>query len=151
MGSQAEPGNQENHSFHSTILAFLGFLRQPLYPGVSVIIAADPLRTRYRTMEVSLFRRAVQITDGKNEFVLPWDMVVPVEGQEKDRPYWFTSVARERGEDLQVGDYVEVDGIPDQKYELTDIFWEYGEVEVRAVGSVEYLGIPWKHIRPWEE
>ena len=33
MGSQAEPGNQENHSFHSTILAFLGFLRQPL--GVS--------------------------------------------------------------------------------------------------------------------
>ncbi len=33
MGSQAEPGNQENHSFHSTILAFLGFLRQPPEAG----------------------------------------------------------------------------------------------------------------------
>ena len=31
--SQAPPGNQENHSFHSTILAFLGFLRQPLRAG----------------------------------------------------------------------------------------------------------------------
>ncbi len=32
-GSQAEPGNQENDNFRSTIVAFLGFLRQPLPAG----------------------------------------------------------------------------------------------------------------------
>jgi len=119
-----------------------------IYPGVSVIVAADPVRVIYQTIEVSFRSRAIRISDGKNEFILPWEMVVPVEGQERDRPYWFTALARSRGEDVQVGDYVRLSGT-DEKYELTGIFWEFGEVEVRAVGSDEYLGMPWKHIQPW--
>jgi hypothetical protein len=118
-----------------------------IYPGVSVIITGDPSRERYRTLEVSLSRQAIRIEDtAKNEFILPLGMVVPVQGQEKDRPYWFTALARERGEDLQVGDYVRVG--TDEKYELMDVFWEYGEVRVRAVGSVESQVMPWRHIRP---
>jgi len=121
-----------------------------IYPGVSVIIAADPLRIKYRTIDVSFSRRAIRITDGKNVFILPWDMVVPIEGQEKDRPYWFTALALDRGEDLQIGDYVRLLGT-DDKYELMDIFWEYGDVEIRAVGSDEYQVLPWKSVSPWRE
>lgn len=121
-----------------------------IYPGVSVIIAADPLRTIYRTVEISFSSRSIRVSDGKNEFILPWDMVVPVEGNERDRPYWFTALARDRGEDLQVGEYVRVAGTED-KYELTNIFWEFGEVEVRVVGADEYLGMPWKYVSPWRE
>ena len=121
-----------------------------IYPGIQVVITGDSSRTSYRTVGVSFSRRAIRISDGKNEFILPWEMVVPVEGQERDRPYWFTALARSRGEDVQVGDYVRLSGT-DEKYELTGIFWEFGEVEVRVVGSEEFQGIPWKHIRPWEE
>ncbi len=122
-----------------------------IYPGVLIIISGDPARKRYRTTGVSFRRQAVRIKDAEgNEFVLPWEMAVPVVGQETDRPYWFTALARDRGEDLQVGDYVSVAGA-DEKFELTGIFWEFGEVEIRAVGSDEYQVMPWKHIRPWEE
>ena len=86
-----------------------------IYPGVSVIITGDPSRTSYRTMGVSYRRRAIRIRDGKTEFTLPWDLVVPAEGQETDRPYWFTSLARVRGEDLQVGDYVRLDGTEEKQ------------------------------------
>ena len=121
-----------------------------IYPGVSVIIAADPLRVEYRTIEVSFSHRAIRVTDGEHEYVLPWDMVVPAEGNEKDRPYWFTALARDRAEDLQVGDYVRVEGLED-KYELTGIFWQFGEVEVRVVGTDRHLGMPWKYVSPWRE
>ena len=122
-----------------------------IYPGVAVVITGDPSRKRYRTMGVSINRQAIRIRDTeKNEFTLPWDLVVPAEGQETDRPYWFTSLAKVRGEDLQVGDYVRVVGL-EGKHELTAIFWEFGEVEIRSVGSDEYQGMPWKHIRPWED
>ncbi len=120
-----------------------------IHPGVRVIISGDPLRQNYQTVEVSFEHESVRMRDTKGrEFVVPWDMVVPVQGNERGRPYWFTSRARERGDDLQVGDYVRVAGLED-KYELMHIFWEYGNVEVRAVGSDEFMGMPWKHIRPW--
>ena len=122
-----------------------------IYPGVLIIISGDPSRKRYRTTGVSFRRQAIRIKDAQgNEFVLPWEMAVPVVGQETDRPYWFTALARDRGEDLQVGDYVSVAGAA-EKHELTDVSWEHGEVEVRVVGSVEYQVMPWKHIRPWGE
>ena len=122
-----------------------------IYPGVLIIISGDPARKRYRTTGVSFRRQAIRMKDAEgNEFVLPWEMGVPVVGQETDRPYWFTALARDRGEDLQVGDYVSVAGA-DEKHELTDVSWEHGEVEVRVVGSVEYQVMPWKHIQPWEE
>jgi hypothetical protein len=122
-----------------------------IYPGVQVIIDGDSSLQSYRTIEVSFDQESVRMKDSKGrEFILPWDLVVPVQGQEKERPYWFTGLARERGDDLQVGDYVRVLGL-EQKYELTDIFWQYGDVQVRKVGATSYLGMPWKHIRPWEE
>lgn len=52
---------------------------------------------------------------------------------------------------MEIGDYVKVDVTPDEKYELMDIFWEYGDVEVRKVGSIENQGMPWRYVRPWEE
>jgi hypothetical protein len=122
-----------------------------IYPGVLIVISGDPARKRYRTTGISFRRQAIRMKDAEgNEFVLPWEMGVPVVGQEADRPYWFTALARDRDEDLQVGDYVSVAGT-DEKYELTDVLWEYGEVEVRVAGSVEYQVMPWKHIRPWGE
>ena len=125
---------------------------EAICPGVHVIITGDPSREEYETIHVSFGHEATRIRDTKgNEFVLPWDMVVPVQGQEKDRPYWFTARARRRGQSLEIGDYVKVDVTPDEKYELTDIFWEYGDVEVRKVGSIENQGMPWRYVRPWEE
>lgn len=121
-----------------------------IYPGIQVVITGDSSRTSYRTIEVSFSSRAIRVSDGEQEFILPWDMVVPVEGNERDRPYWFTAQARDRGESLEIGDYVRVVGLED-KYELMHIFWEYGNVEVRAAGRDECLGMPWRYIRPWEE
>ena len=121
-----------------------------IYPGVRVIIIGDPSRKEYETIDVSFSHEATRIRDDENnEFVVPWDMVAPVQGEQQDRPYWFTTLARQNQEDLQIGDYVRVDGMP-HRYELTDIFWQYGAVEVRAVGSDEFQVLPWKHVEPWE-
>jgi len=122
-----------------------------IFPDVRVIICGDPLRQNFLTVEVSFEQESVRIRDPKgHEFVLPWDLVVPVEGDESDRPYWFTALARDRGDSLEIGDYVRVVGL-EGKHELMDIFWAHGHVQIRAVGSDEYLGMPWRHIRPWEE
>lgn len=122
-----------------------------IYPGVQVVITGDPSRQGFETVEVSFEQESVRMRDSRGqEFVVPWDLVMPAEGREKDRPYWFTAQARDRGESLEIGDYVRVVGLED-KYELMDIFWAHGHVQIRGVGSDEYLGMPWRHIRPWEE
>lgn len=124
---------------------------EAIRPGVRVIISGDPLRQGFETVEVSFEQESVRMRDSRGqEFVVPWDLVMPAEGREKDRPYWFTAQARDRGESLEIGDYVRVVGLED-KYELMDIFWAHGHVQIRGVGSDEYLGMPWRHIRPWEE
>ena len=109
---------------------------EAIVPGVHVLITGDPLRTLYKTVEVSFQHQSVVVIDaGDNEFVLPWDLIEPEQrGMREDRPYWFTGDARKQGESLEIGDDVKVDVTPDEKYELTDIFWEYGDVEVRKVG-----------------
>jgi len=125
---------------------------EAIVPGVHVLITGDPSRTLYKTVEVSFQHQSVVVIDaGDNEFVLPWDLIEPGEGHERDRPYWFTADARKKGEGLDIGDYVQVIGMPTEQYEITDIFWQYGDVEIREVGSSEYLGMSWDHVEPWKE
>jgi hypothetical protein len=66
-------------------------------------------------------------------------------------PYWFSSMARRRHEDLQVGDYVTVQGLgKDKKFELVDVFPQFGSCRVRAIGEIECLLIPWAYVSSWE-
>lgn len=65
-------------------------------------------------------------------------------------PYWFSSMARRRQENIQVSDYVKVRGL-DNKYEIIDIFPQFGSCRVRAVGEIECLLIPWAYVSPWKE
>jgi hypothetical protein len=125
---------------------------EAIVSGVHVLITGDPSRTLYKTVEVSFQHQSIVVIDaGDNEFVLPWDLIEPAEGHERDRPYWFTADARKKGEGLEIGDYVQLIGMPTEQYELTDIFWQYGDVEIRKVGSSEYLGMPWDHVEPWKK
>jgi len=121
-----------------------------IYPHSYVVIVGDPERRTYKTVKVSFRRQSVVIRDVQdgNTFQLPWDLVEPLPVEDQDTPYWFTSAAREKDQDLRVGDYVGLLG-SDQKYELMEIFWN-GNVRVRAIGSVESLGLPWKYVRPWK-
>src|SRR5271157_3332896 len=122
-----------------------------IYPGSYVIISGDPSKTKYRTIKVSFTEQSVRIRDTQdgNRFQLPWDLLEPAPVEDQDTPYWFTSVARKKNQDLQVGDYVRLLGT-NQKYELMDIYWD-GNVRVRAVGSTESLGLPWRYVSPWKE
>jgi hypothetical protein len=65
-------------------------------------------------------------------------------------PYYFSSLARERQEDIQVSDYVRVRGL-DKEYEIIDIFPRFGSCRVRAIGEIECLLIPWAYVSPWEQ
>jgi len=65
-------------------------------------------------------------------------------------PYWFSSMARRRQENIQVSDYVKVRGL-DNKYEMIDIFPQFGSCRVRAMGETECLLIPWAYLSPWTE
>jgi hypothetical protein len=65
-------------------------------------------------------------------------------------PYWFSSMARRRQENIQVSDYVKVRGL-DNKYEIIDIFPQFGSCRVRAIGETSCLLIPWAYVSPWEE
>jgi len=65
-------------------------------------------------------------------------------------PYYFSSLARERQEDLQVSDYVRVRGL-DKEYEIIDIFPRFGSCRVRAIGEIECLLIPWAYVSPWKK
>lgn len=66
-------------------------------------------------------------------------------------PYYFSSIAREREENLQVSDYVKVAGLHG-KFEIIDIFPRFGSVRVRTVGGVEGEGLvfPWDAVVPWK-
>lgn len=71
-------------------------------------------------------------------------------------PYHFSNVARRRGENLRAGDYVRIRGLQkDRKFQLMDIYPQYGWVRVREVGGTEpdgiELGMPWHHLTPWKE
>jgi hypothetical protein len=119
-------------------------------PGVYVRLLGDPSRRRYRTIHVSFSRQATRIKDAQeNEFVLPWDMVEPCQNEGGDRPYWFTARAKDRGEDLEIGDYVRLSFGQDEKYKLTEIFWEYGSVRVQQAGGTEGMVLPWRFVKPW--
>ena len=69
--------------------------------------------------------------------------------QELATPYWFSSTARRRQADIQVGDYVRVRGL-DKRYELMDIFPKHNSVRVREVGGTGELLIPWSAVTPWK-
>ncbi|MGO9570477.1 MAG: hypothetical protein ACLP5H_23345 [Desulfomonilaceae bacterium] len=62
-------------------------------------------------------------------------------------PFYFSSLARQRQEDLQVGDYVCVSGL-EGKYELMDIMWKYGSVRIRRIGHSESMTMPWIYVKP---
>lgn len=71
-------------------------------------------------------------------------------------PYYFSDVASRRGENLQCGDYVRIRGLQkDRKFQLVDIYPQYGWVRVREVGGTEpdgiELGMPWHHLTPWKK
>ena len=70
--------------------------------------------------------------------------------QELRVPYYFSSLARRRQENIEIGDYVRVSGLQN-KYELMDIIWKYGSVRVRQVGQVESTTMPWNAVTPWEK
>ena len=69
--------------------------------------------------------------------------------QELTVPYHFSDLARRRGEHLEVSDYVTVRGL-DRKYELVDIYPQFGSVRVREIGKVECLLLPWTYVTPWK-
>jgi len=69
--------------------------------------------------------------------------------QELTVPYYFSSITRQRGDDIRIGDYVAISGL-DKKFELIDIIWQYGSVRVREVGGIEGYVFPWGNIRPWQ-
>ena len=53
--------------------------------------------------------------------------------------------------DLRIGDYVKVRGL-DKKYEMIDIFPQFGSCRVRAVGGeTTCLLMPWVHVSPWRQ
>ncbi len=64
-------------------------------------------------------------------------------------PYHFSDLAWRRGEHLEVSDYVTVRGL-DRKYELVDIYPQFGSVRVREIGKVECLLLPWTYVTPWK-
>ncbi|MGB6066118.1 MAG: hypothetical protein WBG50_15060 [Desulfomonilaceae bacterium] len=67
-------------------------------------------------------------------------------------PYWFSSMARRRHENLQVGSYVTVQGLgEDQKFELVDVFPQFGSCRVRGIGKTECLLMPWAYVSPWKK
>jgi len=68
-------------------------------------------------------------------------------------PYWLSAKARRRQEHIEIGDYVMVSGLPDRKFQLTDIMWKYGSVRVREIGRTDSMSMsmPWRFIRPWEK
>ena len=65
-------------------------------------------------------------------------------------PFYFSSLARQRQEDLQVGDYVKISGL-DGKYELMDIMWKYGSVRIRRIGHIDAMTMPWSYVKPFKE
>lgn len=71
-------------------------------------------------------------------------------------PYYFSSLARRTGENLRRGDYVKIRGLQkNRKFQLMDIYPQYGWVRVREVSGIEAgrneLGMPWHYIIPWKE
>jgi hypothetical protein len=67
-------------------------------------------------------------------------------------PYWFSSMARRRHENLQVGSYVAVRGLgKDKKFELVDVFPRFGSCRVRGIGKTECLLMPWAYVSPWKK
>jgi hypothetical protein len=67
-------------------------------------------------------------------------------------PYWFSTMARRRQENLLPGDYCTVRGLgKEKKFELVDVFPQFGSCRVRAVGKIECLLIPWAYVSPWQE
>ncbi len=70
-------------------------------------------------------------------------------------PYHFSNLARRTGKNLQAGDYVRIRGLQKtRKFQLMDIYPQYGWVRVREVGGTELggveLGMPWHHLEPWK-
>jgi hypothetical protein len=71
-------------------------------------------------------------------------------------PYHFSNVARRTGESLRRGDHVRIRGLQKgRKFQLVDIYPQYGWVRVREVGGTEpdgiELGMPWHHVIPWKK
>lgn len=72
------------------------------------------------------------------------------------KPYHFSDLARRRRENLQAGDYVRIRGLQrHRKFQLVDIYPQYGWVRVREVDGTELdgieLGMPWHHLTPWKK
>ncbi len=76
------------------------------------------------------------------------DWVATGQFQELTIPYWFSSLARERGEALRIRDIVRVRG-SHKKYWLVGIYPEVGSVDVMEVGGLDFLNLPWRSVRPW--
>jgi hypothetical protein len=67
-------------------------------------------------------------------------------------PYWFSRTARLRQENLLPGDYVTVRGLEkEKKFELIDIYPQFGSCRVRLVGETSCLLMPWAYLSPWKE
>ncbi len=65
-------------------------------------------------------------------------------------PYYFSSLAREREQDIEIGDYVRVRSL-DKRYELMGVFPKRSSVRVREGGSTEELVLPWHLVTPWSD
>jgi len=64
-------------------------------------------------------------------------------------PYYFSDIARRRQENIEIGDFVRVQGL-EKKYRLINLYPQFGSVRVRAVGDIEAYVFPWTGIKPWE-
>lgn len=64
-------------------------------------------------------------------------------------PYYFSSPARERGENLRVGDFVRLSGL-DDKFEVVGICRRRNSVRVRAIDRTDQMYLPMYHVRPWK-
>ncbi len=67
-------------------------------------------------------------------------------------PYHFSHLARDHDMDLRIGDYCTVLGLgEDKKFELVDVFPQFGSCRVREVGETTCLLMPWAYVSPWRE
>jgi hypothetical protein len=63
-------------------------------------------------------------------------------------PYYFSSLASSRGEEIKVGNLVSLIGLS-KPYRLTEVFGQFGLCRVHELDGPEGMVLPWRFIRPW--
>jgi hypothetical protein len=66
-------------------------------------------------------------------------------------PFYFSSIARENHQDLKVGDYVSVRGLPSSdRFQILDVSPKEGTVRVRGVDGSQDVVVLWSDVEPYK-